>query len=377
MAALLGRHTVGRRRYFLPLLPTLLLALLSSACYPGLPGGGPRVAYIGWDDAGTPQLFRVSPEEEPVQLSSLSQGVSDFAPEAGGRSFLVASPNSAGGSDLWLLGQGQGKGRLVHSCGPAECGSLVWAHDGRRAIFEQRNHSGPDAAPATQLWWLDVQSGATVPVLAAEGEVAAAGRLSADGAWLSYVSEADEGVHLFRFADGRREFVSNEAGTPAVWSPVAPELVVPRFELVIAHGDEGEDHDSHSHDYLTAVHLFHMDLASGKSKSISGDLNVEDSVPAWSPDGDWLAFGRRLPRTDGPRQLWIMRKDGSEARVVAEEAGINFGPPQWTPDGKALVFQRFALDDPQGDPAVWLLDLESGASHELASAGMQPRVLGR
>ena len=338
---------------------------------------GLRVAYIGWDDTGMSQLFLVSPDGQPTQLSDLALGVLDFAPDPAGRSFLVASPNSAGGSDLWLLGQGQGSGQNVHSCGPAECTSLIWAGDGRRAIFEQRSPTGQDAAPATQLWWLDVQTGDTVAVLAGEGEMAAAGRLSADDTWVGYVSAADEGVHLVHFPDGRREFVTNEAGLPVVWSPVAPELVVPRFELVIAHGAEGEDHESHSHDYLTAVHLLYMDLASGEARSISGDLNVEDSAPAWSPDGEWLAFGRRLPRTGAPRQLWVMRKDGSDAHVVASEDGINYGPPQWTPDGAGLVFQRFAQDQPQSNPAVWQIDLESGAMRELAAAGMQPRVLGR
>ena len=315
--------------------------------------------------------------DEPQQLTTFAEGVLDYAPALNGEKVILSVPDGARGSDLWLQSELGSDASQVYHCMRAECTNFAWSADGRRVLFVKRamDESGHGLAP--ELWWLDVQRGEAVPVLADKGALAGAGQLSADETWLSYVSPADDGVHLYNFEDGRREFITNEIGTSVSWSPAGEELVVPRFELVIVHGDEGEDHLAHSHDYQTAVHLLYMNLATGEARSISGDLNVEDSVPAWSPDGEWIAFGRRTPRTNAPRQLWIMRKDGSEARAVAEEAGVTYGPPQWTADGRALVFQRFEQDETTREPSIWQLDLQTGEMTQLAAEGMQPRVLAR
>ena len=65
-------------------------------------------------------------------------------------------------------------------------------------------------------------------------------------------------------------------------------------------------------------------------------------LPAWSPDGQRIAFTREGdPLDDGPR-LWVMDADGSNLSQVAEAAPrfSEFGPA-WSPDGKRLVFERF------------------------------------
>jgi len=53
---------------------------------------------------------------------------------------------------------------------------------------------------------------------------------------------------------------------------------------------------------------------------------------ASSPDGTWIAVAR-LQATGG-RDLWVMRRDGTEARRVAVGCGID-GP--WSPDGRAIL----------------------------------------
>jgi TolB protein len=222
------------------------------------------------------------------------------------------------------------------------------------------------------LWWLDTVTGETVSVLDSNEARGMAARFSPDGEWLSYATPEDEGTHFYNLKDGRSHFVPKGIGVAVAWSPTSDQVVVPNLDLVIYHGDEGADHLEHTHDYQSAVHLFAMEVESGDLEPISEDLNVDDSVPSWSPGADWIAFGRRLAGPSTGRQLWLMRPDGSEAQALTEDFSVNHGPPFWSPDGRYLLFQRFSLDDPESKPGIWILDVDSGEATNLAASGMQP-----
>lgn len=59
-----------------------------------------------------------------------------------------------------------------------------------------------------------------------------------------------------------------------------------------------------------------------------------DRHPAWSPDGQWIAF--ISDREQGP-QVWIIPSQGGEARRVTR---MRHGAahPQWSPDGTTILF---------------------------------------
>ncbi len=70
------------------------------------------------------------------------------------------------------------------------------------------------------------------------------------------------------------------------------------------------------------------------------DINAEESSPAWSPDGDWIAYIRRQP--GGPIQdVWVMRPDGSERHALTRQNGRAF-TPAWAPDSSRIVFSTNA-----------------------------------
>jgi TolB protein len=62
--------------------------------------------------------------------------------------------------------------------------------------------------------------------------------------------------------------------------------------------------------------------------------NVNDSFPAWSPDGSKVAF-RRL--SNGNFDVYVVNADGSGLQRLTTASSVE-SYPAWTPDGKQIVF---------------------------------------
>ena len=355
----------------------LLFAVLGFAsCHAAATGYDTApILYLGWEDGGRTQLFRLDSNKEPVKLTDLQAAVHDYAPSPDGRRIVVSTQDAQDGSEIWVMNSDGSQQSKLFTCELAECGNFDWAPDSRRLLFERLPVHSAGPAGAASLWWIDTDTADTRPLLAENGRLSTNGRISSDGKWVSYHSPEDEGLMIYNLEDGRSHFVLNEIGTAAAWSPTGSRLVVPKLDLVILHGEEGDDHETHEHEYETAVHLTSIDVETGEQRSLSGDLNTEDNVPALSPDGQWIAFGRRAPGTNAARQIWIMRADGSEARALTNDPMINYGPPSWSADGEALLFQRIRHDQPSSEPAIWRFDIRTGTEEELATSGMQPAWL--
>lgn len=355
-----------------PILMLPLILVLSACTLSINQEAANPVLFLGWDDSATTQLIRYDQGKELQQLTSFTSDVFDYAPSPDGQQIIVAQISGDGDTILWIMRADGTQQKELHSCYQAECGKFEWASDSRRLLFEQRDLGDSGMAGSPTLWWLDTQPSEVLPVHEDENMRGSFGRLSPDGQWISYHSPEKEGLMIYNLQDGKSQFIINEIGTAAEWSPDSSYLVLPMLELVILHGAEGDDHETHSHDYQTAVHLQRLDPSNDERLNLSGDRPVEDSAPAWSPDGQWIAFGRRIPGTNSARQLWVMRADGSESRALTDDPSINHGPPSWSADGRYLLFQQIAHDDPHAEPQIWRINVDSGKKEMVAASGMQP-----
>ncbi|MEP7357112.1 MAG: hypothetical protein ABI847_07720, partial [Anaerolineales bacterium] len=74
--------------------------------------------------------------------------------------------------------------------------------------------------------------------------------------------------------------------------------------------------------------------ADGSGFSRLTDGAASDDLPAWSPDGAYIAFARA---EQGPSQIYVMEADGSRLRQVTSDYSNAF--PIWLPGGQEIAFE--------------------------------------
>ena len=71
-----------------------------------------------------------------------------------------------------------------------------------------------------------------------------------------------------------------------------------------------------------------------------------DAVPAWSPDGQKIAF---MSFRDDPRDIYVMNPDGTNLINLTQSPERSDSSPSWSPDGNQIVFST-------GD--IWVMDAD-------------------
>lgn len=113
--------------------------------------------------------------------------------------------------------------------------------------------------------------------------------------------------------------------------------------------------------------LFIVELETGRTRMVGSD-EADNDMPAWSPDGNRIAYVRRPNLGSGPVRgfddgIWLMNADGTGVRQVIPGAlaqGAASHLYGWTPDGRIAWFQT--------RPAtLTLTDITSGAQTRIGS----------
>jgi WD40 repeat protein len=154
-------------------------------------------------------------------------------------------------------------------------------------------------------------------------------------------------------ADGseRRRLLDGDEDVSPAWSPDGQQIA-----FVRGGGDDGTGR------------IFVVDPDDGSARAlVEHDGPAEDADPAWSPDGMQLAFVRTEP--DGLSHLMIANADGSDARSVLERPEA-LGSPSWSPDGTTMVFTVGEGGESGG--SIALLDLAEGSVEAVAEGGLAP-----
>ena len=105
-------------------------------------------------------------------------------------------------------------------------------------------------------------------------------------------------------------------------------------------------------------------IGTGNPKQLTKSADGVDADPAWSPDGNQIAFRRKVPNPGGGtnEDVFVMNADGTAARAVTTTPAADF-KPVWSPDNKNLLIisnRKSAFGGPGSTFDLWLTRVSDG-----------------
>jgi Tol biopolymer transport system component len=331
--------------------------------------GHPRVVYLSPVTGNANLLVSdIDTGGETRRITDEPLGVYDFAVSPDGQRIAYsADRDQTGARDLWLVNaDGSGRDRLV-DCAPDICQNPSWSADGARLAYERRTmvqgSAGLSAGPA-RVWLLDLTSRSAALLLADSQQLGTLPRWAPDGNRLAYYDPQQHNIMVLDVASGERTQLPSTPGDPGAWSPDGTQLIYPELE---------------ASDIGAFNQLLRADLVAGVITPVMALSTTNDSSVAWSPDGALIAFSRQrgLPSQSGGftpfgAQMWVSAADGSSAHALTDESEYNFGGLAWSPDGEWIAAVRNSLLAPNPQPEVWIMRRDGSAIRAIAQDATLP-----
>ncbi len=336
-----------KRRAFYFILLALAIALGQAALSAGQPAKRPVKVddFARLKSVGDPQL---SPDGQWIAYT-----VGTIDPEKDKRD-----------TDLWMVGwEGGEEIRLTSS--PEGESRPRWSPDNRYLAFLASRGDEDQKKKGSQVWLLDRRGGEALRLTDIKGGIS-------DYAW------APDGKRLVLVVSDPNP--DDEPEQKEGWKrKTKPPILIDRYHFKADR--EG---------YLGSLreHLWVFDLEIRKGEAItSGPYN--DRSPVWSPDGKQIAFvSNRAPDPDrsGDTNIYVVEaRTGAEVRPVTTFAGPDDGRPAWSPDGQWIAYlqgdeprfhaynlNKLAVSPAAGGPAsVLTSNLDRAVENQLWSADGQ------
>jgi Tol biopolymer transport system component len=246
-------------------------------------------------------------------------------------------------SELWAVGVADGRLRRV-SAGDAV--QPAWSPHGQRIAFWGLVKGGS----RRDLWTVPADGGPASPVTEDEA-VDWSPAWSPDGRQLYFSSDRGGSMNLWRVAIDERS--GRVLGAPE--AVTTPATFAHHASFAREGGRLAYVSTSQEQELQRVAFDPRAGRVSGEPLPIARDLR-RMSLPAVSPDGEWVVVSRSEPQED----LLLLRLDGSERRLLTDDAYRDRGP-RFSPDGRQVAF----YSNRGGHYEVWAVSRAGGEPRQL------------
>lgn len=324
---------------------------------------------------GSPKILYLYPTESPASLyvfnpstgakQNLSQAlgdVLDYSVSPSG-ALIVITVRTDKGSAIYTLSGMDGKPTLLHTFENQQVNSAVFSPSQEYLAFEMTDLTQTQAA--THIWLLNIaDTPAIEPIPLPDTGGQAQYPLWSSKNILAYY---DRAAQAYRFYDPKlKEEIASvpcQTGEKGTWAADGESFV---FAEILMPTDST----------IPTSHLLRYFLTQNKIVDLSQSNNTEDASPQFSPDGNYLVFGRKfldsLQWTPG-RQIWLMDVNTLKSHVLLQEAQFNHYNFAWSPAGDQIAYMRFNQVNSTSTPEIWLIQSDGSQNQQLVSGGYSPQ----
>lgn len=317
----------------------------------------PELLYLS--PAASPELWRASLDGSKKALTHSQGSIYDFSPAPDGMGVVYSVRNEQTGIDLRLVDREGASDRVLLACGADECSNPAWSPDGARLAFTRRSKGAPLGA---RIWLYDVGTEKAIALYADPKITGRNPNWSPDGQRLAFYDENEHGIRITSFQGDDDLLVASNQGQPGSWSPDGKALIY----LDGVFSSTG----------LFYIDAFSLNITTREIDRMAfTEAQVDRSLPAWSPDGRWLAVGQRPLTGSVSKQIELVNVDGTKTLAVTQDESYTHAAYRWDPQGQRLVYQRYGLNQVQSVPEIVVWSLASSTANVVAQDAALPAWL--
>ena len=258
------------------------------------------------------------------------------------------------GEEIWAMkSDGSNPSRLTRVRQRSDFAAV--SPDGSRIAYAS---TGDDPLGRWALFLMNADGSGNEQLTPFSDEIA--GSWSPDGAWIAFASGRHGGSGGMAFDDGGQ----SSAGNFEIYMIRADGSEERRLtddpgqDLYPAWSPDGE-HIAFSTDREGNLEIYLLRLSNGALQNLTAHPGFDDQ-PSWSPDGSQIAF---TSRRDGGDDIYVMNRNGSGVRKLTDSPASDV-EPSWSANGRQLLFssdrdgsyQLFAVNAYDGSGLVRLTD---------------------
>ncbi len=348
----------------------ILIAAIAVTAAVGIADIPVRVAYLKLSETnGYYDVWLADPDNPKAakQVTFSENGVFDYDVSRDGRYIAYSEIDfDTGIGDIYLLDVQSKSLRQMTNCvmQDSSCSAPAFRPDSHVIAYERIEfNSGINAGVgSSRIWLMDLTSQpvSTFPLFDDSQILGYGARWSANGSRLAFYDSINQGILVYNFeaneVEGEQplQYVQTQYGEVGSLSPDGSRMVFPEMML-----DEQQ----------TRSYLQIADLETGLFRPIvEPDITTDDQQPVWSPDGRYIAIGRRFwdeERFTRGAQVYLLDLQTNESIPLVVDGRFSSALFAWDNAGQRLAMQRFQQLGDDGEflsnskTEVWTYDLQT------------------